>query len=76
MRFDILRESLSLDKLTFLKTCIFFPGTFSPSVCQYIAKRKHENHNSGVLAWVTSISDDSRVGIVELNDFVFNENPR
>ncbi|XP_031570984.1 uncharacterized protein LOC116305254 [Actinia tenebrosa] len=50
--------------------------TFSPSVCQFIAERKHENQNSGVLSWVTSLRDDSPVGIVELNDFVFAENPR
>ena len=49
---------------------------FSPSVCKFIAKRDYENHNSGILAWVTSFTGEDTLGLVELNEFVFGANPR
>ncbi|KAM7434421.1 hypothetical protein ABFA07_015518 [Porites harrisoni] len=49
---------------------------FSPSVCKFIAKRDYENHNSGILAWVTSFTGEDTLGLIELNEFVFGANPR
>lgn len=51
-------------------------GIFSPSVCRFIAERDLENHNSGILAWVTSFTSENPVGLIELNEFVFGANPR
>lgn len=51
-------------------------GDFSPSVCKFIATRDYENHNSGILAWVTSFTSENPLGLVELNEFVFGANPR
>ncbi|XP_015750766.1 PREDICTED: 50S ribosomal protein L4-like isoform X2 [Acropora digitifera] len=51
-------------------------GVFSPSVCSFIAERDYENHNSGILAWVTSFTGENPVGLIELNKFVFGANPR
>ncbi|KAL9952505.1 hypothetical protein ACROYT_G039772 [Oculina patagonica] len=51
-------------------------GVFSPSVCNFIAVRDYENHNSGILAWVTSFTGEDPLGFVELNEFVFGANPR
>jgi len=54
----------------------YFTGVFSPSVCKFIAKRDYENHNSGILAWVTSFTGEDTLGLIELNEFVFGANPR
>ncbi|EDO48542.1 predicted protein [Nematostella vectensis] len=51
-------------------------GVFSPSVCNFIAERSFENKGSSIHAWVTSFKDDKSLGMIELNDFVFGENPR
>jgi len=51
-------------------------GVFSSSVCSFISKRDYENHNSGILAWVTSFTGENTLGFVELNEFVFGANPR
>ncbi|KXJ29929.1 uncharacterized protein LOC110235655 [Exaiptasia diaphana] len=51
-------------------------GTFSPSVCQFIAERQHENSNSRIKSWVTRLADEKPVGLIDLNEFVFGENPR
>ena len=54
----------------------YFTDVFSPSVCKFIAKRDYENHNSGILAWVTSFTGEDTLGLIELNEFVFGANPR
>lgn len=51
-------------------------GVFSPSVCKFISVRDYENHDSGILAWVTSFTGEDPIGIIELNEFVFGANPR
>lgn len=51
-------------------------GVFSPSVCKFISVRDYENHDSGILAWVTSLTGEDPLGIIELNEFVFGANPR
>lgn len=45
-------------------------------MCNFIAKRDYENHNSGILAWVTSFTGENPLGLIELNEFVFGANPR
>ena len=55
---------------------LYFTDVFSPSVCKFIAKRDYENHNSGILAWVTSFTGEDTLGLIELNEFVFGANPR
>lgn len=51
-------------------------GVFSQSVCKFISVRDYENHDSGILAWVTSFTGEDPIGIIELNEFVFGANPR
>jgi len=51
-------------------------GVFSPSVCKFISVRDYENRDSGILAWVTSLTGEDPLGIIELNEFVFGTNPR
>lgn len=51
-------------------------GVFGPSVCSFLAERDYENHNSGILAWVTSFTGENTLGFIELNEFVFGANPR
>ena len=54
----------------------YLSGVFSPSICSFIAERDYENHNSGILAWVTSFTGENTLGFIELNEFVFGANPR
>ncbi|KAK3748742.1 hypothetical protein QZH41_015689 [Actinostola sp. cb2023] len=56
--------------------CYIPSGIFTTPVCQFIVERKHENHTSGIKSWVTSLVDETPVGLIELNNFVFGENPR
>ena len=60
----------------FFHILLYFTDVFSPSVCKFIAKRDYENHNSGILAWVTSFTGENTLGLIELNEFVFGANPR
>ena len=60
----------------FFHILLYFTDVFSPSVCKFIAKRDYENHNSGILAWVTSFTGEDTLGLIELNEFVFGANPR
>ena len=60
----------------FFHILLCFTDVFSPSVCKFIAKRDYENHNSGILAWVTSFTGEDTLGLIELNEFVFGANPR
>ena len=60
-----------------LKVILFYlSGVFSTSVCSFLAERDYENHNSEILAWVTSFTGENTLGFVELNEFVFGANPR
>lgn len=60
-----------------LKVVLFYlSGVFGPSVCSFLAERDYENHNSGILAWVTSFTGENTLGFIELNEFVFGANPR
>ena len=60
----------------FFHILLYFTDVFSPSVCKFIAKRDYENHNSGILAWVTSFTGEDTLGLIELNEFVFGANAR
>jgi len=51
-------------------------GTFNQSVCEFISKRDYENKHSRRLAWVTAFDSEDPLGMVQLNDYVFGENPR
>ena len=46
------------------------------TVEEFNSRRQHENKNSSSLALVTSFTDGTPLGHVQLNDFVFGANPR
>ena len=76
---DLSKFSHDVSTLVFkkLSSLISFGiGVFSPSVCKFISVRDYENHDSGILAWVTSFTGEDPLGIIELNEFVFGANPR
>ena len=51
-------------------------GIFSPTVCKFISERNYENEGSNLQAWIMSLTEETPLGIVELNEFVFGANPR
>ena len=67
---------LQLSRRLFFPILQYFTGVFTPSVCKFIAKRDYENHNSGILAWVTSFTGEDTLRLIDLNEFVFGANLR
>ena len=67
---------LQLSRRLFFHILQYFTGVFTPSVCKFIAKRDYENHNSGILAWVTSFTGEDTLRLIDLNEFVFGANLR
>ncbi len=46
------------------------------AVEEFNSRRQHENKTSSHIALVSSFSDGTPLGHVQLNDFVFGTNPR